>query len=124
MRLTILDKYILKKYLTSFLGMFIIFIPISILASLAEKINKILDNKAPLLEVLEYYGNFTLVLGNILMPILLFLSIIFFTTRLTERSEIVAMLIFKTLLHRSYFCCYSHFFNGVIHCSQRKCAIP
>ena len=92
MKLTILDKYILKKYLTSFLGMFIIFIPISILASLAEKINKIIDNKAPFLEVLEYYGNFTLVLGNILMPILLFLSIIFFTTRLTERSEIVAML--------------------------------
>ena len=90
--LTILDKYILKRYLVTFLGILLLFIPIGIMISLAEKIGKIIDNEAPLNEVIEFYGNFSLVLGNVLMPILLFLSIIFFTSKLANNTEIVAML--------------------------------
>ena len=75
--LTILDKYILKRYLVTFLGMLLLFVPIGIMANLAEKIGKIIDNEAPLLEVIQFYGNFTLVIGNLLLPIFLFLSIIF-----------------------------------------------
>ncbi|MEN1785005.1 MAG: LptF/LptG family permease [Bacteroidota bacterium] len=90
--LTLLDKYILKRYLITFLGILILFIPIGIMISLAEKIGKIIDNEAPLGEVIQFYGNFSLVLGNLLMPILLFLSIIFFTSKLAGNTEIVAML--------------------------------
>ena len=75
--LTLLDRYILKQYLLTFFGILFLFIPIGILASLAEKINKIIDNQVPMDEVIDYYLNFTLVLGNMLMPILLFLAIIF-----------------------------------------------
>ena len=90
--LTLLDRYILKQYLLTFFGILFLFIPIGILASLAEKINKIIDNQVPMEEVVDYYLNFTLVLGNMLMPILLFLAIIFFTSRLTARTEVVAIL--------------------------------
>ncbi len=90
--LTILDKYILKRYIITFLGILLLFIPIGIMISLAEKIGKIIDNEAPLGEVIQFYGNFSLVLGNLLMPILLFLSIIFFTSKLASNTEIVAML--------------------------------
>ncbi|NJB37998.1 LptF/LptG family permease [Croceivirga sp. JEA036] len=90
--LTILDKYILKRYLVTFIGIMLLFIPIGIMISLAEKIGKIIDNEAPLAEVIVFYGNFSLVLGNLLMPILLFLSIIFFTSKLASNTEIVAML--------------------------------
>ncbi len=90
--LTILDKYILKRYLLTFIGILLLFIPIGIMVSLAEKIGKIIDNEAPLGEIIEFYGNFSLVLGNILMPILLFLSIIFFTAKLAGNTEIVAIL--------------------------------
>lgn len=90
--LTILDKYILKRYLFTFIGILLLFIPIGIMISLAEKIGKIIDNEAPLGEVIVFYGNFSLVLGNILMPILLFLSIIFFTAKLAGNTEIVAIL--------------------------------
>jgi len=90
--LTILDKYILKRYLITFIGILLLFIPIGIMISLAEKIGKIIDNEAPLSEVIVFYGNFSLVLGNILMPILLFLSIIFFTAKLAGNTEIVAIL--------------------------------
>ena len=90
--LTILDKYILKRYLITFLGMLMLFVPIGIMANLAEKIGKIIDNEAPLAEVIVFYGNFTLVIGNLLLPIFLFLSIIFFTSKLASNTEIVAML--------------------------------
>lgn len=90
--LSILDKYILKRYLITFLGMLLLFVPIGIMANLAEKIGKIIDNEAPLAEVLAFYGNFTLVIGNLLLPIFLFLSIIFFTSKLASNTEIVAIL--------------------------------
>lgn len=90
--LTILDRYILKRYLVTFLGMLMLFIPIGIMVNLAEKIGKIIDNEAPLAEVIRFYGNFTLVIGNLLLPIFLFLSIIFFTSKLASNTEIVAIL--------------------------------
>ncbi|MCL6275571.1 LptF/LptG family permease [Muricauda sp. 2012CJ35-5] len=90
--LTILDRYILKRYLVTFLGMLLLFIPIGIMANLAEKVGKIIDNEAPLGEVIVFYGNFTLVIGNLLLPIFLFLSIIFFTSKLASNTEIVAIL--------------------------------
>lgn len=90
--LTILDRYILKRYLITFLGMLLLFVPIGIMANLAEKIGKIIDNEAPLSEVIAFYGNFTLVIGNLLLPIFLFLSIIFFTSKLASNTEIVAIL--------------------------------
>ena len=90
--LTILDRYILKRYLVTFLGMLMLFVPIGIMANLAEKIGKIIDNEAPLSEVIVFYGNFTLVIGNLLLPIFLFLSIIFFTSKLDSNTEIVAIL--------------------------------
>lgn len=90
--LTILDRYILKRYLWTFIGMLLLFVPIGIMANLAEKIGKIIDNEAPLDEVLVFYGNFTLVIGNLLLPIFLFLSIIYFTSKLASNTEIVAIL--------------------------------
>ena len=90
--LTILDKYILKRYLITFSGMLMLFVPIGIMANLAEKIGKIIDNEVPLAEVIVFYGNFTLVIGNLLLPIFLFLSIIFFTSKLAGNTEIVAIL--------------------------------
>ena len=90
--LSILDKYILKRYLVTFMGMLLLFVPIGIMANLAEKIGKIIDNEAPLMEVIVFYGNFTLVIGNLLLPVFLFLSIIFFTSKLASNTEIVAIL--------------------------------
>ena len=55
----ILDWYILKRYLGTFMTLFLIFIPIGIMANLAEKIDNIFETKAPLMEVLKFYGNFT-----------------------------------------------------------------
>ena len=90
--MTILDKYILKRYLVTFGTMLLLFVPIGIMLNLAEQIGKMIDNEAPLNEILIYYLNFTIYIGSLLFPIFLFLSIIFFTSKLANNTEIVAIL--------------------------------
>ena len=69
--LTIIDRYILKKYLSTFGLMLLLFVPIGIMLNLAEQIGKMIDNEAPLVEILIYYGNFTIYIGSLLFPIFL-----------------------------------------------------
>lgn len=88
----IIDWYILKRYLATFFVMLIMFIPIGIVIDVSEKINKILANKVPFIEVAKYYGDFTIYFANMLFPIFLFLSIIWFTSKLAGNTEIVAIL--------------------------------
>ncbi|ASV28971.1 LptF/LptG family permease [Maribacter cobaltidurans] len=90
--LSIIDKYILKRYLATFAMMLLLFIPIGIMVNLAEQIGKMIDNEAPLNEILFYYLNFTIYIGSLLFPIFLFLSVIFFTSKLANNTEIVAIL--------------------------------
>ncbi|HSP40475.1 MAG TPA: LptF/LptG family permease, partial [Gillisia sp.] len=88
----ILDWYILKRYLGTFVLMLVLFIPIGIVVNLAEKIGKILENEVPLIEVLIYYLNFTIYFTNLLFPLFLFLSVIWFTSKLANNTEIIAFL--------------------------------
>ncbi len=88
----ILDWYILKRYLFTFLMMLLLFIPIGITVNLAEKIGKILDNDVPFNEVALFYLDFTIYFANLLFPLFLFLSVIWFTSKLANNTEIVAFL--------------------------------
>ncbi|MCB7481295.1 LptF/LptG family permease [Christiangramia sediminis] len=88
----ILDWYILKRYLGTFTMMLVLFIPIGITVNLAEKIDKILENEVPFIEVAYYYLDFTIYFANLLFPIFLFLSVIWFTSKLAMNTEIIAFL--------------------------------
>ncbi len=90
--LTIIDKYILKRYLATFVTMLLMFIPIGIIIDVSEKINFMLENRIPFLEIAIYYYNFTIYFANSLFPIFLFLSIIWFTSKLANNTEIIAVL--------------------------------
>ena len=72
--------------------MLVLFIPIGITVNLAEKIDKILENEVPFIEVAYYYLDFTIYFANLLFPIFLFLSVIWFTSKLAMNTEIVAFL--------------------------------
>jgi lipopolysaccharide export system permease protein len=90
--LSIIDRYILKRYLATFSVMLLMFIPIGIMAHLAEQLGRMQDNEAPLDEILIYLSNFSIYIGSMLVPIFLFLSVIFFTSKLASNTEIVAIL--------------------------------
>ena len=62
--LTILDKYILKRYLATFTVMLLLFIPIGIIIDISEKVNKMIENKVPVGEIAYYYLNFTVHFAN------------------------------------------------------------
>lgn len=88
----ILDWYIVKRYIGTFTTMLLLFIPIGITVNLAEKIDKILANDVPFLEVALYYLNFTIYFANLLFPLFLFLSVIWFTSKLANNTEVIAFL--------------------------------
>lgn len=88
----ILDWYILKRYIFTFLMMLLLFIPIGITVNLAEKIGKILEKEVPFSAVALYYLDFTIYFANLLFPIFLFLSVIWFTSKLANNTEIIAFL--------------------------------
>ena len=62
----IIDKYILKRYLVTFSVMLIMFIPIGITIDVSEKVNKMIEKKIPLTDILIYYGDFTVYFANLL----------------------------------------------------------
>ncbi len=88
----ILDWYILKRYLVSFFMLLLLFIPIGIVVDLADRIDNILASDATLVEVLMYYLNFTIYFANLLFPIFIFISVIWFTSKLANNTEIIAFL--------------------------------
>lgn len=88
----IIDKYILKRYLATFSVMLLLFIPIGIVIDVSEKVNRMLQNKVPLSKIALYYFDFTIYFANLLFPIFLFLSVIWFTSKLANNTEIIAIL--------------------------------
>ncbi|MEM6686742.1 MAG: LptF/LptG family permease [Bacteroidota bacterium] len=88
----ILDWYIIKKYLLTFSVMLLLFIPIGIMVDISENIDKMLASKAPTDEIIMYYVDFVLYFANLLFPIFLFLSVIWFTSKMANDTEIIAIL--------------------------------
>jgi len=72
--------------------MLLLFIPIGIMIDLSEKVDKIIEKEAPFGEVINYYVDFTFYFANFLFPIFLFLSVIWFTSKLANNTEIIAIL--------------------------------
>ena len=88
----IIDKYILKRYVMTFVTMLLLFIPIGITIDVAEKVNKMVENNVPFPAIAAYYVDFTIYFANLLFPIFLFLSIIWFTSKLANNTEVIAIL--------------------------------
>lgn len=72
--------------------MLALFVPIGIMVDISENVDKMIENRAPLHEILMYYYHFTLHYANLLFPFFLFLSIIWFTSKLANNTEIIAIL--------------------------------
>ncbi|MFD1293736.1 LptF/LptG family permease [Lutibacter holmesii] len=89
----ILDKYILKKYLSSFTLVLTLLIPIAIAIDVSEKVDKFLRHaNLSVGEIIEdYYVNFVIIYGNTFMPLALFIAVIFFTSKLAGNTEVIAI---------------------------------
>jgi len=98
----ILDKYIIKKFLTTYFFLILIVIPITIIFDYNENIDKMTQSGVTTSQIAEYYLNFAPYFANLYNALFLFIAVIFFTSKLADKSEIIAMkaagMSFKRLL--------------------------
>lgn len=88
----ILDRYIIRNFLGTFLFATVFLLSISVVIDLSQRLHRLEAHQGSIKEALiHYYPLWALWLGNNFMPIGVFISIIFFTSRLTNNTEIVAI---------------------------------
>jgi len=88
-----LDLYIIKKFLGTFFFIIGIFILITIVFDVSEKIDDFLDHNAPLKAIVfDYYCTFIPWLYSTLNALIVFLAVIFFTSKMASNNEIMAIL--------------------------------
>ena len=91
--LTILDKYIIKNFLGTYVFSIILIISIAVVFDFNEQLDKFLKNDAPVKAIIfSYYLNFIPYYVNLFSALFVFISVIFFTSKLADNSEIIAML--------------------------------
>lgn len=89
---TRLDRYIIAKYLGTYFFSIALIISIAVVFDINEHIDKYIAKKVPAAEIVNYYINFIPYYANLFSQLFVFISVIFFTTKLAEHSEIIAMM--------------------------------
>jgi len=87
-----LDWYIIGKFLTTFFFAIMILAIISCVIDYSEKVDNIVQKKAPFMAVFNYYKDFIPHITALLFPLFIFIATIFFTSKMAYKSEIIAML--------------------------------
>ena len=89
----IIDRYFVRQFINTFLFILGAVLIICLVVDLVEKFDALMDKEAPPAEIaFDYYPNFLFSWGNLLAPICVFLSVIFFTSRMAGRTEIIPIL--------------------------------
>ena len=88
-----IDWYIIKKFLGTYFFSIALIISIAVVFDVNEWIDNFINNKAPVKAIIfDYYANFIPYFSNLFSPLFVFISVIFFTSKLAENSEIIAMM--------------------------------
>ncbi len=96
-----LDIYIIKKFIVTFFIAIILIIGIVIIFDISEKIDDFVQRQAPLKAIVfDYYVNFIPYFMNMFSPLFVFITVIFFTSRMAANSEIIAILSCGISFHR------------------------
>ena len=96
-----LDVYIVKKFITTFFVALLLIIGIVIIFDISEKIDDFVSKEAPLRAIVfDYYVNFVPYFMNMFSPLFVFITVIFFTSKMAADTEIVAILSCGISFHR------------------------
>lgn len=88
----ILDRYILKKFLSAFFFVVLILLAVITVIDLTEKTEKFVKAKVTTAQVLQYYLDFIPWIGNLITPITVFIATVYVTAKMAGHTEIIAML--------------------------------
>ncbi len=89
----IIDWYIIKKFFTTFFFCLIALTILVVIVDLSEKTDDFAKTGLPFKEIItQYYFGFIPRIDAMLFPLFIFISVIFFTSKMANRSEIIAIL--------------------------------
>lgn len=89
----LLDRYLFKRFLTTYLFSVVVIVLIILVIDFVEKNDDFLEKSAPMRSILlDYYLNLAPYWANYVSPLMLFISTVFFTAQLASHTEIIAML--------------------------------
>lgn len=88
-----IDWYIIRKFLGTFFFTITLLLSIAVVFDVSEKLDDFLKEDAPFKAIVfDYYLNFVLFYGNLFSSMIVFIAAILFTSRMTDRTEVVAIL--------------------------------
>ncbi len=91
--LKILDIYVIRKFLSTFLLSIALILSIVVIFDLSEKIDDFLESGAKLNAIMfDYYLNFIPYFAVLFSSLFAFLAVIYFTSRMAYNTEIIAIL--------------------------------
>lgn len=93
LKLQRLDRYIIKKFLGTYFFSLLLIIVVIIVFDYNEKIDRFVSSNAPMDAIIfDYYANLAPYYANTFSALFVFISVIYFTSKLAGNSEIIAML--------------------------------
>ncbi|GHT08360.1 membrane protein [Bacteroidia bacterium] len=91
--LKIIDWYIIKKFLGTYIFTILLIIAVAVTLDVNTKIDSFIKNSASTHAIVfDYYLNFIPYFVNAFSPLFVFIAVIYFTSKLADDSEIIAML--------------------------------
>jgi lipopolysaccharide export system permease protein len=88
----LLDRYILQRFLTTFIFVVLILLAVITVIDITEKVDKYTKAKLPASEIILYYLNYIPWIGSLLMPITIFIATVYVCSRMASHTEIIAIL--------------------------------
>src|ERR1700761_627447 len=97
----VIDRYIIGKYLGTFVFTLGIFVVVSVVFDISEHLDNFLSKHATVEQIaFQYYAGFIPFYINMLSPLINFLAVIFFTAKMANQTEIVPILSGKASFNR------------------------
>lgn len=88
-----IDRYIIRKFLGTFFFSIVLILTIAVVFDFAEKIDNFMEKEAPVKAIIfDYYFNFIPYFATLFAPLFVFISVIFFTSKMAVNTEIIAIL--------------------------------
>lgn len=89
----LVDRYIIRTFLGTYFFSILLIISVAIVFDINEKIDDFLKPEVTLYQIaFNYYLNFVPYYANMFSPLFVFIAVIFFTSKMADNSEIIAML--------------------------------
>ena len=93
LKIKIIDVYIIRKFLGTFFFSLVLILTIAVVFDFAEKIDNFMEKAAPARAIIfDYYLNFIPYFATLFAPLFVFISVIFFTSKMAVNTEIIAIL--------------------------------